>query len=105
MPAHQETEYVKAEHKRKIWYVETHLVEHCNINCKYCDHFSCVASPQFADIGIFEKDLRRIKKLSSGMAAQLIGMDRVTFLFNLHHFSVAMINLEDDELLADVENA
>lgn len=49
--------------------------------------------------------LFEMKKLSSGMAAQLIGMDRVTFLLNLHHFGVAMINLEEDELLTDIENA
>jgi predicted HTH domain antitoxin len=49
--------------------------------------------------------LFEMKKLSSGMAAQLIGMDRVSFLLNLHHFGVAMINIEEDELLADIENA
>jgi predicted HTH domain antitoxin len=49
--------------------------------------------------------LFEMKKLSSGMAAQLIGMDRVIFLLNLHHFGVAMINIEEDELLADIENA
>ncbi len=49
--------------------------------------------------------LFEMKKLSSGMAAQLIGMDRVTFLLNLHLYGVAMINLEDDELSADIENA
>jgi MoaA/NifB/PqqE/SkfB family radical SAM enzyme len=67
MSVQHETEYCKASNKHKIWYVETHLVEHCNINCKYCDHFSCIASPQFADLGVFEKDLKRIKELSSGM--------------------------------------
>jgi predicted HTH domain antitoxin len=49
--------------------------------------------------------LFEMKKLSSGMAAQLIGMDRATFLLNLHHYGVAIINLEDDELLADIENS
>ncbi|WP_019865953.1 UPF0175 family protein [Methylovulum miyakonense] len=49
--------------------------------------------------------LFEMKKLSSGMAAQLIGMDRVTFLLKLHHFGVAIINLDDDELMADVNNA
>jgi hypothetical protein len=67
MTVPQETEYCKADHKRRIWYVETHLVEHCNMNCKYCDHFSCIAAPKFADLAVFEKDLRRIKELSSGM--------------------------------------
>ena len=67
MADQQETEYCKADHKRKIWYVETHLVEHCNMNCRYCDHFSCIAAPKFADLATFEKDLRRIRELSSGM--------------------------------------
>ncbi|MFZ2450459.1 MAG: UPF0175 family protein [Methylovulum miyakonense] len=49
--------------------------------------------------------LFEMKKLSSGMAAQLIGMDRATFLLSLHHFGVAMINLDEDELMADVNNA
>lgn len=49
--------------------------------------------------------LFEMKKLSSGMAAQLIGMDRTTFLWNLHRFGVAMIDLEEDELLDDIENA
>jgi uncharacterized Fe-S cluster-containing radical SAM superfamily protein len=67
MPIQQETEYCKADAKRKIWYVETHLVEHCNLNCAYCDHFSCLASPKFADLATFERDLRRLRELSSGM--------------------------------------
>jgi organic radical activating enzyme len=67
MAVHQETEYRKAGEKRKIWYVETHLVEHCNINCNYCDHFSSIAAEEFADINVFARDLRRIKELSSGM--------------------------------------
>jgi MoaA/NifB/PqqE/SkfB family radical SAM enzyme len=67
MSVQHETEYCKASNKHKIWYVETHLVEHCNINCKHCDHFSCIAAPQYADIATFEKDLRRIKDLSTGM--------------------------------------
>lgn len=49
--------------------------------------------------------LFEMKRVSSGMAARLAGIDRVTFLLNLHHYDVAMIDLEDEELLADVENA
>ena len=49
--------------------------------------------------------LFEMKTLSSGMAAQLIGMDRVTFLLKLHLYGVAMIDHEEDELLADIKNA
>jgi predicted HTH domain antitoxin len=49
--------------------------------------------------------LFEMKRLPSGIAAQMIGMDRVTFLLSLHHFGVPMIDLEEDELLKDIENA
>ncbi len=48
--------------------------------------------------------LFEMKRLSSGMAAQLVGMDRVTFLLSLHRFGVPMIDLEED-LLSDIEHA
>ena len=49
--------------------------------------------------------LFEMKRLSSGIAAQLVGMDRVTFLLSLHRYGVAMIDLEEEDLLADLENA
>jgi predicted HTH domain antitoxin len=49
--------------------------------------------------------LFEMKQLSSGMAALLAGVDRVTFLLNLHRFGVAMIDLEKGELASDIENA
>ena len=61
----------------------------------------------------FERDAKmamavklfEMKRLSSGMTAQLAGMDRVSFLLNLHRYGVAMIDLDEPELQADVENA
>ena len=49
--------------------------------------------------------LFEMKRLSSGMAAQLAGMDRVPFLLGLHRYGVAMIDLDEEELLSDLENA
>ena len=49
--------------------------------------------------------LFEMKRLSSGMAAKLAGLDRVSFLLNLHRFNVSMIDLEEDELLSDMHNA
>ena len=61
----------------------------------------------------FEKEARmamavklfELKRLSSGMAAALVGLDRVSFLLRLHQFGVPMINLTADELAEDVANA
>ena len=49
--------------------------------------------------------LFEMKRLSSGMAAELVGVDRVSFLLDLHNYGVPMIDLNEAELLADMENA
>lgn len=46
-----------------------------------------------------------MKRLSSGQAAQLAGMERVPFLLLLHRYGIPMIDLEDDELDTDIQNA
>ncbi len=49
--------------------------------------------------------LFEMKRLSSGMAAALVGMDRVTFLLNLHRYGIPVIDLSEEELLSDLKNA
>ncbi|NJO65212.1 MAG: UPF0175 family protein, partial [Richelia sp. RM2_1_2] len=46
-----------------------------------------------------------MKRLSSGMAATLLGVDRVTFILKLSEYGVPLIDLSEEELLSDVENA
>ena len=48
--------------------------------------------------------LFEMKRLSSGLAAQLVGMDRATFLLELHRYGAAMIDLDESELAADWQN-
>ncbi|MFZ0790736.1 MAG: UPF0175 family protein [Chromatiaceae bacterium] len=45
------------------------------------------------------------KRISSGIAAQLAGMDRGAFLLELHRYGVPMIDLDEQELLSDEANA
>lgn len=49
--------------------------------------------------------LFEMKRLSSGMAAALIGVDRVTFLLKLADYGISMIDLSEAELLSDLANA
>ena len=49
--------------------------------------------------------LFEMKRLSSGMAAQLIGLDRVTFLAHLQRFGVPIMVLDEDELAGDRRDA
>jgi hypothetical protein len=44
--------------------LETHLVDHCNLNCKGCSHFApLVDGEAFADIDVFRRDLKRLSEL------------------------------------------
>lgn len=44
-------------------------------------------------------------RISSGMAARLVGVDRVTFLLNLQHYDVSTIDLSKEDLVSDLANA
>src|SRR5436305_12292671 len=41
-------------------YVEYHLVEHCNLSCQRCGHFSPLAKPGISDREAFARDLRQL---------------------------------------------
>ena len=49
--------------------------------------------------------LFEMKRISSGMAAQLAGVDRVTFLLSLHRYGVAMIAYNEEEVVSDARHA
>jgi predicted HTH domain antitoxin len=49
--------------------------------------------------------LFEMKRLSSGMAATLVGVDRVTFLLKLADYGVSMVDLSEAELLSDLSHA
>lgn len=42
-------------------YLEVHLVDHCNLNCKGCAHFSPLCKAWFLNLDDFTKDLTRLK--------------------------------------------
>lgn len=42
---------------------EVHLVDHCNLNCKGCSHFSPVSEKKFVDVEAYKKDLLRLSEL------------------------------------------
>ncbi|NEQ37236.1 MAG: UPF0175 family protein [Okeania sp. SIO3I5] len=48
--------------------------------------------------------LYEMKRISSGMAANLLGVERVTFLLKLNDYGVAMIDLTENEILSDLAN-
>jgi predicted HTH domain antitoxin len=49
--------------------------------------------------------LFELGRLSSGAAARLAGMDRVTFLLSLHRIGVAAVDLDDRDIEDDLRYA
>ena len=46
-----------------------------------------------------------MKRISSGQAAQMLGVRRVDFFLSLHKMGTPAINLTDEDLLSDIQNA
>jgi len=51
--------------QRKYLRLDVHLADHCNLNCKGCEHLSPLAEEKFLSLEIFERDCRRISELTS----------------------------------------
>ncbi len=41
--------------------LEVHITDHCNLNCRSCDHFSPLSGPTFIDLQKLEKEYRSLK--------------------------------------------
>ncbi len=49
---------------KKTLKLEVHVTDHCNLNCKGCDHFSPISKIGFLNIKQFEKDIEQINKIA-----------------------------------------
>lgn len=55
--------YLKKNKKRHLSQVEFHIVDHCNLNCAYCDHFTPLAPEWYADINKIIADFHQMAKI------------------------------------------
>ncbi len=93
--------------KPKLSYLELHLTDHCNLNCKGCGHFSQLADKWFADISVFEKDMQRLAQLFSNISVMrlmggepLLHPEMTKFLVaSRKHFPKANISVVTNGLL------
>ena len=52
--------------KREKLHLSIHLTDHCNLNCKGCDNFSCIADEKYHSVQSLENDFKRIYELAEG---------------------------------------
>lgn len=91
--------------KRFLKYLEIHLVDHCNLNCKGCGHFSSLSPPSFLSIKEFEDDLRQLKKhIKTIGQLRLMGGEPLLHPKWIQFFKIAR-NIYKDSRLSLVTNA
>ena len=47
-------------------YIEHHIVDHCNLNCAGCSHFSPLARPWIEDFETFKLDFKQLYNITKG---------------------------------------
>lgn len=65
--------YIRNNNKVHIPYLETHLVDHCNLNCRGCTHFCPVTPETFIDVKKFEIDIFELAKKCDITTIRLMG--------------------------------
>ena len=62
---------MKCMDEKKINF-QIHVVEHCNLNCRGCYHFSPLAKAEYINVEEFESDFNRMSVLFEGKADQIV---------------------------------
>lgn len=56
-----------------IPYIETHIVDECNLKCKGCSHFSSIAKPKKKDLMEFSKEFKRLSEITDIGTIRIMG--------------------------------
>lgn len=49
--------------KPTLYHLDVHVVDHCNLKCKGCEHYSSIADAMLCDIGVVSQDLSQLGDL------------------------------------------
>jgi organic radical activating enzyme len=55
-------------------YMIINILDHCNLKCKGCDHFACIADEHFVSVEQIQKDVNRLSKIMSSDYIVSIGV-------------------------------
>jgi MoaA/NifB/PqqE/SkfB family radical SAM enzyme len=94
--------------QRELLRFDVHLADHCNLNCKSCEHFSPLSEKKFLDINVYEKDCIRLSKLTGGIVddISLLGGEPLLhplivdfMIISRKYFPIGMIRIITNGLL------
>lgn len=50
-----------------LFHLDVHVTDHCNLNCRGCEHYSSISEPAFADLDRTVGELERLAELFDGI--------------------------------------
>ncbi|MDR2479871.1 MAG: radical SAM protein [Treponema sp.] len=103
---------IRGKRFTKMFPIEVHVTEHCNLNCAGCSHFSSLAEEEYLAPEQFEKDFKRLAGLSKSFyAIKLLGGEpllhpRITDFFDIarKYFPAVPVQLTTNGLLLLKQN-
>jgi len=57
--------FERNRHQKYLSYIEISIADHCNLNCARCSNFSPLAQEHFADIDIFDTNIKKLTEISN----------------------------------------
>ena len=64
--AEQERRLLRFVPRPCLEYMVLNILDHCNLRCKGCDHFACIADPYFVPYETIHRDLVRMAEIFQG---------------------------------------
>ena len=49
--------------KPSLFHLDVHITDHCNLNCRGCEHYSSISEPAFADLAATTREFERLAEL------------------------------------------
>lgn len=79
---------------------EVHLVDHCNLNCQMCDHFSPLADQNYLSPNQYESDVKRLSEIFDHKAnyIRLLGGEPLLHPQLVHFFEISRRYFPDADL-------
>lgn len=58
--------YNKTMKRPCLEYMIVHILDHCNLRCKGCDHFACIADEHYVPLENIKRDVNRMSEIFGG---------------------------------------
>ncbi len=55
----------------RLSYFVLNILDHCNLRCKGCDHFACIAEERYVALEDIERDLKRMSEITGGAVTRI----------------------------------